>query len=197
MPMSEAQQRDLADLRVAAQARDLEGAQYRLKRLLQGMDYYRAIALVVERLYNFLDLFESYYPDEQWPRQMLLGVASFGAAPDDTVVTIALEKSFTEPGAGNFIKALYDLAQAMQARHTAEARIGFMVSAVMNAITAEAAEAWYGDRPDAWQTVRQQPPDDPAAVQIARGFWTDPQTAAIDTANWLAVADAVERALGR
>lgn len=197
-------QRDLADLRRAAHQRDQAQLQFILKRLLQQMDYYVALSVPLERAYDYLDIFESYYPDERWVRQMLLAITSFGTAPDAGVAEMALQQGFIAPGASNFLKAVFDITQAMQSRHTGEARVGYMTSAVVNAIVAELAEAWYGERPEAWQRVRNNAYDaatqtysDPEATQIAYAFWQDAQTAALDTALWLGLADTIEQKLTR
>lgn len=201
--MSPQLQRDLSDFRQAAQRRDPQQLHFLLKRLLQQLDYYPALAIVTERLYRFLDIFESYYPDEAWVRTLLMGVVSFGIAPDDSVAEQALQHSFTDPGAGNYLKAIYDLTQSMQQKHTGEARVGFMASAIVNVIMAELVEAWYGEREDAWETVRaaqsqaEAPDPDSEAAQIAYRFWIDAETAALDTACWLEVADHLSVHLAR
>lgn len=194
--MNDAHRRTLADMRQAAEQRDHEQAQYALKRLLSELDYYYALALVIERLHAWLDIFESYYPDEEWVRKLIIGVTSFGMAPDDGIATAALNQPFNEPGAGNYIKAVYDLTQAMQGKHTSSARVGFMASAIVNTMMAELVEAWYGDRPDEWATVRAQP-DAPNAQEIAYAFWMSAQTATLDTANWLEIADRLAATLER
>jgi hypothetical protein len=196
MPINDAQKRDLADLRAAAEQRQHEQLQYHAKRLLGQLDYFVALAVVMERVYSFLDIFESYYPDETWIRAMLVGITSFGIAPDDSTAAAALEQSFTSPGAGNYIKAVYDVTQAMQKKHTSEARISFMTSAIENTIMAELAEAWYGERLDEWEQVHANQ-NDPQAAQIAYAFWTDPHTAALDTACWQEVADHLEQQFNR
>lgn len=202
--MNPQHQRDLTDLRKAAAERDQAQLQFLLKRLLQHMDYFVALTVPLERAYEYIDIFESYYPDEAWVRQLLLAITSFGTAPDDGVAEMALKQDFSAPGARNFLKAIFDITQAMQAKHTGEARISFMTSAVVNAIMAELVEAWYGDQEAAWEQVRNNTYDpvtetysDPEAVQIAYTFWQNPQTAALDTALWTDVADAVEKKLTR
>lgn len=202
--MNAAQRSDLKDLRAAAAARDHEQLQFLLKRLLLSMDYYAALAIVAERLWAWLDIFESYYPEEAWVRRLLLSIANYGSTPDDSIAEAALGQPFSEPGAGNYIKAIYDLTQAMQPRHGGEVRVGFMTSAVVNGITAEVAEAWYGEHEDAWQRVRANQIDpisgawsDPQAQQIALAFWLDEQTVALEVACWREVAEAIEAALRR
>ena len=202
--MNAAQQRDLTDLRQAAQERNHEQMQYMLKRLLQGVGYYPALGIVAERLYDFLDIFESYYPDEAWVRNLLVALVSFGTSPDDSVAQMALQQAFSAPGCGNYVKAVYDLVQSTQAKHTPEARVGYMASAIVNVNMAVLAEAWYGEREDDWQRVRQQQIDpqtgqssDPQAARISANFWLDDSTTALDTAMWLEVADRVEKALKR
>ena len=192
---------DLDQFRQAAVARDPQPLHFLLKKQLQSLDYYVALAVVTERLYNFLDIFESYYPEEEWVRKLLVSIVSFGTAPDDRVATMAMQQSFSEPGAANYLKAIFDLTQSMQDHHTGEARIGFMASAIVNAIMAELVEAWYGLRPVQWQAVREaqsNPEEDhPEATDIALSFWLNDETAALDTACWLEIADSLEAKLKR
>jgi hypothetical protein len=186
---------DLEELRAAALQREQEQLQFLLKRLLQSLDYYMAVAVPLERIQAFLPVFESYYPEESWVRKLLLMITNYGKAPDNDISGIALQQSFSAPGMGNFLKAVFDLSQAMQESNSPEIRIGFMASAVVNSNMADLAEAWYGKSPKAWERVRAN--QEPHATTIAYTFWTDAQTAARDTANWLSVADSIEAKLAR
>lgn len=202
--MNDQQRRDLKDLRAAAQERNQEQVQYILKRLLQGMDYYIALSVPLERLQLFLDIFESYYPDESWIRKLLLLITTFGTPPEPTIAEAALQETFSAPGAANYVKAVFDLTQAMQDKHSGEARIGYMASAVVNSIMAELAEAWYGEREQDWQRVRSNRYDaeqgtysDPQAAEIAYAFWTDEATTTLDQRCWMEIADSIEKKLMR
>jgi hypothetical protein len=199
MTMNPQHQRDLTDIRTAAQQRNHEQLQFMLKRLLQGLDFYVALTVPLERLYQLLDTFERYYPDEAWVRKLIIAIGAYGTAPDDSIAEMALHQRFTAPGMGNYLKAVYDVTQAMQDKHTSEARISFMASAVVNSVMAELAEAWYGKYPAAWEKVRQseQNPEtgeytDPKATTIAYTFWMSAETAQRDTEIWLAIAANIE-----
>lgn len=202
--MNKQQELDLRDMREAAHKRDQARLQFLLKRLLQSMDFYVALSVPMERAVAFLDIFESYYPEERWVRTLLLAINSFGTSPDDSVAYQALSQGFSEPGAANYLKAVFDITQAMSSQHTGEARVGFLASAVVNGIMAELVEAWYGEREEAWQRVRANTIDpetgaasDPEATKIAYAFWSAPETAALDTASWLDVAHQLEKKLTR
>lgn len=195
--MNEQQKRDLKDLREAAESRNQPQLQFLVKRLLQGMDYYVALSLPLERLHVYLPTFERDYPDETWVRQMIIAIGAFGTAPDDNIATLALEQQFQKPGAANYLKAVFDVTQAMQEKHTGEARIGFMASAIVNVIMAELVEAWYGTNPKAWSIVRENDYENKKAQLIAYTFWSDERTAARDTAAWLTIADSIEQKLTR
>lgn len=195
---------NIQNIRKAAQERNQEELQFLIKLLLQDLSYYVALSVPLERIYKFLDIFESYYPQEEWVRKLILAINSFGMAPDDTIIEMALQQPFEAPGMGNFIKAVYDTIQAMQDRHTNEARLGYIASAIVNIIMAELAEAWYGERLEQWKRVRGNQYDpltgsytDPEATEIAYRFWVDPTTAALDTASWLEITDSVEQRLKR
>lgn len=196
-------EKDLQALRQAADARDPEQTQFLLKRLLQMLPLFPALAVAAEQVHNSLAAFERQHPQESWARQLLLVIVNYGQAPDAEVIGMALEK-LEGPGTANFLKALHDLVQAMQERYPPEARVGYLVSAVVNAIMAALVEGYYAERPQDWERVRLNRLDpatgtysDPQATEIAYRFWTADEVAAQDTGRWLAVADAVERALVR
>lgn len=202
--MNTQQRLDLQDMREAANKRNQQQLQFLLKRLLQSLNYYMALSVPLDSIRNFLEVFEDYYPEETWVRKLLLSINMYGATPSDTVAEMALQQSFSTPGTGNFLKAIYDLTQAMQDKHTPEARIGFMASAVVNAIMAQLAEAWYGKHEKAWKRVRDSPSDpitgeyiDEKATRIAYTFWTHPDTVTMDTEAWLTLADNIEQKLKR
>ena len=194
--MDTQQRLDLQDLRKVADSRNQEQLQFLLKRLLQRMEYYIALAVPLERIRAFLPIFEQHYPDETWVRQLLLMINNYGKAPENDISEMALSQGFTVPGAGNFLKAVYDLTQAMQDKHTSEARIGFMASAVVNANMADLAYAWYSEREKAWEKVRANQEDE-QATRIAYIFWTHPDTVALDKQIWHKVADSIEAKLTR
>ena len=93
------------------------------------------------------------------------------------------------------MKALADLARALQPGEL-PGRIGYLVSATVNAIMAELVEQYYGRRLDAWALAREEP-SSPAAQRIAYAFWTDEEVALLDTDAWLQIADAIEAHHGR
>ncbi|MEM9951317.1 MAG: hypothetical protein AAF846_06950 [Chloroflexota bacterium] len=194
--MDTQQRLDLQELRTQAGKRNQEQLQFLLKRLLQRMEYYIALSVPLERIRTFLPIFELHYPDETWVRELLLMINNYGKAPENDISEMALQQGFTVAGVGNFLKAVYDLTQAMQDRHTPEARIGFMASAVVNAIMAELVHEWYGSRDKAWDKVRDNQTDE-QAQRIAYIFWTHPETAQSDKDLWLSVADSIEAKITR
>ena len=183
----------LDQLREAAEARDPERCQFLLKSLFMGMEFYLALAVVIERARAFLPAFEHYYPDGRFARQILMQMVNTGAAPS-SLPPEAL-RDFEYPGAANFMKALADLAHALQ-QGPLPPRIGYLVSATVNAIMAELVEHYYGGHMDHWQIVRENP-ESPRAREIAYQFWTDEDVALLDTDHWLQVADSIEAHLRR
>ena len=179
----------LDQLRQAAEARDPERCQFLLKTLFMGMEFYLALAVVIERAQAFLEIFETYYPDGQFARHILMQMVNTGTAPA-RLPPEAL-RDFEYPGAANYMKALADLAHALQPGPLPP-RIGYLVSATVNAIMAELVEHYYGRRMDAWALVREAPAA-PAAQDIAYAFWTDAEVALLDTDHWLEVADSIAR----
>ena len=149
-----------------------------------------ALAVVIERARSFLETFETYYPDGVFARQILMQMVNTGTAPA-RLPPEAL-RDFEQPGAANFMKALADLAHALQPGPLPP-RIGYLVSATVNAIMAELVEQYYGPRPHTWAQLRAEP----ANSEIAYAFWTDEDVALLDTDHWLQVADGVERQIQR
>lgn len=194
--MDTQQRLDLEDIRKVADSRNQEQLQFLLKRLLQRMEYYIALAVPLERIRAFLPIFEQHYPDETWVKQLLLIINNYGKAPENDISEMALSQEFTTPGVGNFLKAVYDLTQAMQDNHTPEARTGYMASAVVNAIMAELAYAWYSEREKAWEKVRANQEEE-QATRIAYIFWTHPDTVKLDKQIWHEIADSIEAKLTR
>jgi len=202
--LTDVQRRDIQSLRQAIDARLADQTQFYIKRLFMGAPYYYSIAVVMDALQLFLPTFETIYPDEIWVRQLLLSVNSFGTAPSDTVAEMALNQQFDAPGVMNFLKAVYDLTQAMNDKHTNEARVGFITSSVVNVVMASVVHNWYGTREKAWIKVRKNRIDpatgqytDPVATEIAYKFWTDEATITYEKETWHRITDALERALQR
>lgn len=178
----------LKRLRQAAENRDPEQCQFLLKSLFMEMEFYLAVAVVVERAQSFLETFEHYYPDAGFARQILMQMVNTGTAPA-RLPPQAL-RDFDYPGAANYMKALSDLAHALQPGPLPP-RIGYLVSATVNAIMAELVEHYYGRRMEHWVLVREDP-ESPAAREIAYAFWTDDEIALLDTDHWLQVAESIE-----
>lgn len=179
---------DLTAMRQAAHQREADQLQFLLKRLFHRLEFVRALGIAAEQAHRYVNTFERYHPEEIWPRRMIKQIVMTATAPDRQIIEQGLQH-FETPGSANFIKALYDLFQATQKDNQSEARLGFLVSATVNAMTAELVELYFGQRPEAWQAYRAR---DENAPQIALDFWTDEQVAARDTELWLAVADKIE-----
>ena len=190
---SESHEVQLRQLREAAEARDPEGCQFLLKTLFMDMELYLALAVVIERAQSFLETFEHYYPEGTFARQILTQMVNTGTAPSR--LPPEARQDFEYPGAANYMKALSDLAHALQPGPLPP-RIGHLVEATVNAIMAELVEHYYGRRMDAWQMLRAKP-EAPEAREIAYAFWTDEEVALLDTDHWLEVADSVEAQLRR
>ena len=141
----------LAQLRHAAENRDPEQCQFLLKSLFLNMEFFPAFAVVIERAQSFLDTFEHYYPEGQFARKILMQMVNTGTAPGK-LPPEAL-RDFEHPGAANYMKALGDMAHALQ-NGPLPPRIGYLVSATVNAIMAELVEQYYGAHIDEWEFVR-------------------------------------------
>lgn len=187
------QQQYLTQLRQAAEARDPEQCQFLLKTLFMNMDFFFAFAVVVERAQSFLETFEHYYPKAKFARQILLQMVNMGTAP--AKLPPEALRDFEYPGCANYMKALADMAHALQSGPLPP-RIGYLVSATVNAIMAELVEQYYGAHMEQWHFVRENP-SDPQSQQIAYTFWTDEEVALLDIDHWLQVADSIQEKMER
>lgn len=179
---------DLAAMRQAAHAREADQLQFLLKQHFHRMEFVRALGVAAEQAHRYTDTFERYHPGEIWARRMLTQIVMTATAPDRSLIEQAMQH-FSTPGTANFVKALHDLFEGTQKDNQSEARIGSLVSATVNAMTAELVELYFGERPDEWAAYRTRAQN---AHTIALAFWTNEQVAARDTALWLAVIDKVE-----
>lgn len=190
--MSDTKQ-DLEKLRQAAEARDPEASQFLLKKLFMEMEFFIAFAVVAERAQAYLETFERQYPDAKFARQILIQMVNTGVAP--AKLPAEALRDFEKPGAANYMKALADMAYSLQGG-ALPPRIGYLVSATVNAIMAELVEHYYSVNMDSWLFQRENP-SNPAIGQIAYQFWTDKDVALLDTDAWLLVADSVEKKMVR
>lgn len=188
---------DITALRQAAESRDPEQTQFLLKRIFLNMPFFRALAVVIERVHHHLPQFEAQHPDPIWARQALVQMTTLGTAPGK-LPEDALD-TFTSPGTANFLKALSDVAHSLQQTNQLEARVGYLVSATVNAIMADVVYRYYVTRPKAWEKLRTADIDpttghytDPAVTQIALDFWTDADVAEHDVNGWLRVIEAID-----
>lgn len=186
-------QADVAKLRLSAAARDVDQNQFLLKKIYRQTEFVIALGITAEQAYTYADTFESYHPEEIWARRMLLQIVMTASAPDESIIQQAFQH-FTTPGTANFFKTLYDLYQSTQKKYQSEPRIGFLVSATVNAITAELVEMYFRDKLDTWEAYRSQGQD---FEKIALAFWTDEAVIERDKALWLAVADRIENHVTR
>jgi hypothetical protein len=189
---------ELVALRHAADQRDPHMQQHWLERLLARLEPTAALAVPLERLYAFLPVFERSYPEERWVRRLLTGLVNLGHAPEAGITREALDQPFPAPGARNFLKGLHDLSEAFDTGYAPEIRLGLAVSATVNAVMAEVVAFYYDAHPEAWARVTRGVPDESAAFidlqaqTLAYAFWTDPETALIDSDAWHLVADSIE-----
>ena len=89
-------------------------------------------------------------------RQILTQMVTTGTAPSR--LPPEAQRNFEYPGAANYMKALSDLAHALQPGPLPP-RIGYLVEATVNAIMAELVEHYYGRRMADWQIIREKTGD--------------------------------------
>lgn len=186
---------NLNRLRESALAREWGESQAILTRLLLGLDFYAGLEIGLARAHAHLPLFEAQHPEAVWARQLLVGIVSYGTAPE--MLPPAAYDSYPSPGASNFITAVMELVRSVERKTPLENRIRFVGNALVNTLLAELAAYWYGEHPAAWEDQRQRGDEaDPQTgltvrQRIQARFWLDDDVAQRDTAAWLALADTV------
>ena len=105
-----------------------------------NMEFYPALAVVIERAQSYLETFETYYPDGVFARQILMQMVNTVTVPARSPPQA--QRDFEYPGAANYVKALSDLANALQPGPL-PLRMGYLVSATVNAIRAELVAQTY------------------------------------------------------
>jgi hypothetical protein len=180
---------DLQTMRVAAEQREWTALQDTLKRLLAELDPLIALGAAANRTQAFLPTFESVYPESGWVKELMLTVISYGSAPNELPENVVTE--YNEPGCGNFLLAVFDLARAVQPKYTVFERYSHIVNAIANAILAELQYAYFSERRAAFEQMRDPAVDERTRAQIQFDFWLDDGVAERDTAIWLKVADEV------
>lgn len=188
--LTDSQQTDLNLLRTAADQRAWTTLQDTLKRLLATLDPLIALQVGATRLQAFLPTFEDYYPDAGWVKELMLTVVSYASAPSELPESAV--NAFPSPGCGNFVKAVLDLARAVQDEYTVFERYSHITNVVANAILAELQHLHFEKRTAEFSFIIDLDGDPQKKAKIQQKFWVAPSVAERDTALWHKVADDVE-----
>ncbi|MDX1993948.1 MAG: hypothetical protein SF029_16290 [bacterium] len=182
---------DLQQLRTAAQSREWTTAQDTLKRLLVELDPLIAVSVAAPLLMDFLPTFEGHYPDATWVRELLLTVVNYASAPNELPEQSV--NQFPSPGCGNFVKAVLDLARAIQPKYTVFERYSHITNAIASAILAELMHQYYRQHPADFALLTSEDASQDEKTQVTFRFWLDEAVAERDRQLWLGVADTLEQ----
>lgn len=191
--MKEDVTRSLESMRVAAAERQWTMLQETLKQLLTELDPLIALSTVAPRVRDFVPRFKHYYPEEGWVEQLLLTVVTYASAPNELPEHAV--QDFRQPGCGNFVVSVFDMARAVQQKHTIYERYSHITNAAANAIIADLQYTFFKNRPALYATFSDQDSDPEERQQIQYQFWMDRTVAERDKALWLNLTDAVQQAL--
>ncbi len=190
---------ELRALRRAADERDWNGCRDAIGKLLSRLPAPAALELVRRELERRLPLFERHQPGVSWPRDLIesLRVAN---SSDGTGLPWPAEDDddFPGPGANSFSNGLYELWQALGFAADAPRRIEALVDAVSGAVMAEMVEAWGTRHPAQWARRYElglSAEYEPELYALQLAMVRDPETARIERAAWLDVADRLAEAL--
>ena len=193
--MSNQLEQDLTTLRVTTQQREWNTLQDTLKQLLAQVDPLVALGIAVSRAQNFLPTFETYYPQAGWVRELMLQIVSYATAPRDLPLDALTQ--FPEPGCGNFIMAVFDMARAVQSEASIFERYSYITNAVANSILADLQHTYYSQHRRDYDLMIDPNADPETVAQVQYAFWLDSNIAQRDVATWLEVANEVEAMLAR
>lgn len=186
----EATMLDLQAMRLAAQQRQWTSLQDIFKRVISELDPLIALQIPAEQVQAFLPVFESYYPDAKWVRELALTVVLYASAPRELPVHIL--NQFPSPGCGNFLMSVFELAWSVEPEYTVFERFSHITNATANGILAQLQHVYFAYRPDSFAVLHDPEVAAEVRSQVQYNFWIDSQVAARDTELWLGVVDAVE-----
>lgn len=184
---------DLQAMRLAAQQRQWTSVQDIFKRLISELDPLVALQIPAEQVQAFLPVFESYYPEATWVRELALTVVAYASAPRELPVHVL--NQFPSPGCGNFLMSVFELAWSVEPDYTVFERFSHITNATANAILAQLQHLYFDYRPDSFAALHDPEAAADVRSQVQYNFWMDAQVAARDTELWLHVVDAVEARL--
>ncbi len=188
--LSNAQKHDLALLRTAAQERTWTELQDTLKRLLATLEPLIALQVGAEQAQIFLPIFDTYYPEAGWVRELLLTVVSYASAPGELPESAV--NQFPKPGCGNFVRAVLDLSRSVQDKYTQFERYSHITNGIANGILADLQHVYFERRTGEFSFILDPEGDPKRKTIIHQKFWRDTAVVERDTAQWLKIADSVE-----
>ena len=191
--LTDSQRQDLARLRSAAKERQWTDLQDTLKRLLANLEPLIALQVAAVQIEAFMPIFNDYYPQAGWVRELTMTVMAYASAPDELPEQAV--NQFPSPGCGNYVIAVLDLARCVQDKYTVFERYSHIVNVVSNAILARLQHRYFADRPGEFTFIVDLEGDETKKAKIYQKFWRNPDVAQFDTQLWLAVADDVEAKL--
>lgn len=191
--LTEAQRQDLAQLRLAAKERQWTALQDTLKRLLANLEPLIALQVGAVQIEAFMPIFQQYYPQAGWVREVTMTVMAYASAPDELPEQAV--NQFPSPGCGNYVMAVLDLARSVQDKYTVFERYTHITNVVANGILTRLQHHYFENRPGEFSFIVDLDGDDSKKAKIYQKFWRNAAVAELDTQLWLQVADAVEAKL--
>lgn len=187
----------LRALRRAADERDWNGCRDATGKLLSRLVPPAAFELTLRQVERRLPAFERHQSGVTWPRDLMESLR-VARPSDETEARWPAEDDFPGPGANNLTSALEALWQARQLPAGEPRRGETLVDAISGAILAEMIEAWGARHPEQWARWYQLSYEDfdPELGRIQDTLMRAPETARIERAAWLEVADRLAEALG-
>lgn len=196
--MNDNYQERLASLRNAASTRQWNDCRENVKSLLTATPQVDIARLITRQIKRFLSNASNTYPDDTEVVNEIssLGeVTSFKMMLDRTKrIYLVLEKRSNQPGVNNFRNALKHLMNLDVIEGSPEKYFDDLTDALSGILMAILSHEWGKRNQDLWnKSFRQEARSD--AFILAKHFWPDPGTVALNEKLWNEVADDIEAAL--
>jgi len=189
-------EQEIQYLRLGAERGDVNGCWEATQKLLRRLPAERALGLARDFVTRRLPAFERHQPGVPWPREFIESVTSTRSAPPSKTWPEG-EDDFPGPGANSFIAAVEYLWKASHQPDDTR-RCELLANALERAVSAERLEYWGTLHPQEWAHWYQlaaSGSDDRSQYDTLLAIKRDPETAAVQRAAWLELAERLAGAL--
>lgn len=197
-PMNDNYRVYLAELRIAASTRQWNECRKNVKSLLTAIPQVDIARILTKQIKHFLSNASNTYPDDTDivdEISCLVEVNSFRMMLDCVKrIYSILEKRSNQPGINNFRNALKHLMTLDVIEGSPEKYLDDLIDVLSGILMAILSHEWGNQNQDLWNKSFEQRSRSDAFI-LAKHFWPDPRTVALNEKLWNEVADDIEAAV--